>query len=134
MDARDEPKMDPRDEPLAPKTLALLLHAEHARHPSCGTAPLPAFPAELRPRIWSQLLELHGVRALPPPRAARGTEQLEKAEEMVARAFGDERTGLWCGHDRTVRTPGAAAPAARLRLPCAGSRLRFLRSASSLRL
>ena len=74
MGARDEPKMDPRDEPLAPKTLALLLHAEHARHPSCGTAPLPAFPAELRPRIWSQLLELHGVRALPPPRAARGTE------------------------------------------------------------
>ena len=73
--------------PLAPQTVALMLHAENARYAGAGAPALAAFPAELRPRIWAQLLQLESAQAVPVPTARRGGDAWERAEAMVARKF-----------------------------------------------
>jgi hypothetical protein len=79
--------------PLAPQTIALMLHRGHAEYSGAGAPPLAAFPAELRPRIWAQLLELETAQSVPVPAARRGGDAWRRADAMVARVFHARKPG-----------------------------------------
>eukprot|EP01043_Picozoa_sp_COSAG02_P089897 COSAG02_NODE_26820_length_623_cov_1.574427_1_plen_96_part_10 len=72
---------------LAPQTVALMLHRDHATYCAAGAPPLAAFPAELRPRIWAQLMQLECAQTIPVPMASRQSDTWRRADAMVARVF-----------------------------------------------
>lgn len=77
--------------PLAPQTIALMLHQGYSKYSGAGAPPLASFPAELRPRIWAQLLELETAQSVLIPAARRGGEAWRSADAMVARVFNTRR-------------------------------------------
>ena len=77
--------------PLAPQTVTMLLHRDHATYD--GSPPLAAFPAELRPRIWAQLMQLECAQTVPVPMAARQSDIWQRADAMVARVFNTRKPG-----------------------------------------
>ena len=87
------PALPPPWPPLAPQTVALMLHRDHATYCGAGAPPLAAFPAELRPRIWAQLMQLECAQAIPVPMASRQTDTWRRADAMVARVFNARKPG-----------------------------------------
>ena len=98
--------------PLAPQTVAMLLHRDHATYE--GAPPLAAFPAELRPRIWAQLMQLECAQTVPVPMPARQSDIWQRADALVARVFNARKPGTvgrQIGFTREMRRTTAAVAA-----------------------
>jgi hypothetical protein len=115
-------RLPPPWPPLAPQTVALMLHRDHATYCGAGAPPLAAFPAELRPRIWAQLMQLECAQTVPMPMPSRQSDIWKRADAMVAKVFNARKPGTLgrqTGFTREMKRTIAAVAAVLLVSPSA---------------